>query len=91
LVASVARHLEPGKKTAAAAEELEFAESRPLGGTHVLDAQWGRLDIGPAMRELLKGRRFDPSAERVLFALVANRAPAPSSKLGATHWASKDC
>ena len=90
LIASVARHLEPRKAKAIAAEALEFAESRPLGGAHVLDALWQRLGIGPAMRELLKGRRLDPSAERVLFALVANRALAPSSKLAAARWASED-
>jgi len=90
LVASVTRYLEPGKERAIAADGLEFAESRPLGGTHVLDALWQRLGIGPALRELLTGRRLDPSAERVLFALVANRALAPSSKLAAARWASED-
>src|SRR6266536_4968141 len=90
LVASVTRHLEPGKARAVAAEGLVFAESRPLGGTWVLDALWGRLGIGPAMRRLLAGRRLDASAERVLFALVANRALAPSSKLAAAGWASED-
>jgi hypothetical protein len=88
LVASVSRHLDPGR--ARPAEELEFTESRPLGGTHVLDALWERLGIGPAVRGLLKGRRLDPSAERVLFALTANRALAPSSKLAAARWASED-
>jgi hypothetical protein len=90
LVASVARHLEPGKARAIAAEGLEFTESRPLGGTWALDALWQRLGIGPAMRELLKGRRLDASAERVLFALTANRALAPSSKLAAARWVSED-
>src|SRR5712691_310207 len=90
LVASVARHLDPGTARAAAAEGLEFTESRPLGGTWVLDALWGRLGIGPAMRRLLAGRRLDASAERVLFALTANRALAPSSKLAAARWASQD-
>jgi hypothetical protein len=90
LAESVARHLEPGKAKALAADGLEFAESRPLGGTWVLDALWERLGIGPAMRELLKGRRLNPSAERVLFALAANRALAPSSKLAAARWASED-
>jgi hypothetical protein len=90
LVASVTRHLEPGKAAAIAADGLEFAESRPLGGTWVLDALWERLGIGPAMRGLLKGRRLDPAAERVLFALTANRALAPSSKLAAARWASED-
>src|SRR5579859_8070486 len=90
LVASVTRHLEPAKARAITAEGLEFTESRPLGGTHVLDALWQRLGIGPAMRALLKGRRLDPSAERVLFALVANRALAPSSKLAASRWVGED-
>jgi hypothetical protein len=31
------------------------------------------------MKRPLEGRRLDVGAERVLFALVANRAPAPSS------------
>jgi hypothetical protein len=90
LAASVARHLEPGKARAAAAEHLEFTESRPLGGTWVLDALWARLGIGPALRTLLAGRRLDTSAERVLFALVANRALAPSSKLAAARWVNED-
>jgi hypothetical protein len=90
LVASVARHLEPGKARAVAAEGLEFAESRPVGGTWVLDALWERLGAGPAMRALLKGRRLDPGAERVLFALTANRALAPSSKLAAARWVNED-
>jgi len=90
LAASVARHLDPGRARAAAAEALEFAESRPLGGTWVLDALWARLGIGPAMRRLLKGRRLDASAERVLFALTANRALAPSSKLAAARWVNED-
>jgi hypothetical protein len=90
LVASVARHLEPGKARPGAAEELQFTESRPLGGAHVLDALRERLGIGPALRDLLKGRRRDPAAERVLFALTANRALAPSSKLAAARWVCED-
>src|SRR6516164_5018072 len=90
LAASVTRFLDPGAALAAAAGGLEFTESRPAGGTWVLDALWSRLGIGPAMRKLLKGRRLDDSAERVLFALVANRALAPSCKLAAARWASED-
>src|SRR6516165_5509668 len=90
LVASVTRFLDPGAALAAAAGGLEFTESRPAGGTWVLDALWSRLGIGQVMRKLLKGRRLDDSAERVLFALVANRALAPSSKLAAARWANED-
>jgi len=90
LVASVTRFLDPQAALAASADGLEFTESRPLGGTWALDALWSRLGIGKEMRRLLKGRRLDDSAERVLFALVANRALAPSSKLAASRWVNDD-
>jgi hypothetical protein len=90
LVASVTRFLDPDAALAASAGGLEFTESRPLGGTWVLDALWSRLGIGKEMRRLLKGRRLDETAERVLFALTASRALAPSSKLAASRWASED-
>jgi len=91
LVASVARFLDPDRALAATAgEELSFLESRPLGGAWALDGVWRRLGIGQTMRRLLKGRRLDDRAERVLFALVANRALAPSSKLAASRWVSED-
>jgi hypothetical protein len=90
LVASVTRFLDPDEALAAAAGGLEFTESRPLGGTWVLDALWSRLGIGKEMRRLLKGRRRDETAERVLFALAANRALAPSSKLAASRWMNED-
>src|SRR6516164_3018152 len=90
LAASVTRFLDPDAALAASADGLEFTESRPLGGTWALDALWSRLGIGKEMRRLLKGRRLDDSAERVLFALVANRALAPSSKLAAARWVNED-
>jgi hypothetical protein len=91
LVASVTRFLDPDQALAAqAGEGLAFVESRPLGGIWVLDGLWHRLGIDTTMRRLLAGRRLDPSAERVLFALVCNRALAPSSKLAAAGWISDD-
>jgi hypothetical protein len=90
LVASVTRFLDPDAALAASAGGLEFTESRPLGGTWALDALWSRLGIGTEMRRLLKGRKRDGKAERMLFALVANRALAPSSKLAAARWISED-
>jgi len=87
LVASLTRFLDPD--AAPAADGLEFTGSRPLGGTWAPGALWSRLGLGTEMRRLLNGRRLDDSAERVLFALVANRALAPSSKLAAARWASE--
>jgi Transposase DDE domain len=91
LVASVSRFLDPDQTLAATADQgLAFVESHPLGGVWALDGLWRRLGIDQTMRRLLKGRRLDPSAERVLFALVANRALAPSSKLAAAGWVNDD-
>jgi hypothetical protein len=90
LVASVSRFLDPEQALAAAGDGLQFIESRPLGGTWVLDGLWRRLRIDTTLTRLLAGRRRDERAERVLFALVANRALAPSSKLAAARWISDD-
>jgi transposase len=87
LIGSLERVLEPGQALGARGDtELCFVESRPMGGALVLDGLWRRLGIDAVMAGLLEGRRLDPGAERVLFALVANRALEPSSKLAATGW-----
>jgi hypothetical protein len=91
LVASLSRLLDPADALAAtAATGLCFVESRPLGGAYVLDGLWHRLGIDTVMARLLTGRRLDPRVERVLFGLVANRALAPSSKLAAADWITRD-
>ena len=69
---------------------LEFTQSRPLGGAYVLNGLWDRLGLAKTLRGLLGTTRRDPVTERVLFALVANRALAPSSKLAATSWVNHD-
>jgi transposase len=81
---------EPGDVAEAAGEELEVVQSRPLGGVFVLDALWRRLGVGEAIAKALGARRHQTDVERVLFALVANRALKPFSKLAAAEWASKD-
>jgi hypothetical protein len=67
--------------------ELRFLASKTLGGCWALDGLWRRLGLDELVRGALAGRRCDPVAvERVLFALVANRALDPCSKLAATRW-----
>ena len=88
LVASISRFLEPEQAAAAAAAgEVEVLDSRRLGGAWVLDRLWERLEIGQAIRRVAEGRRLDgEAAERVIFALAAQRALEPASKLAATRW-----
>jgi hypothetical protein len=88
LVSSISRFLTPEQTlTAAAGAEVEVLDSRHLGGAWTLDRVWERLGIGAAIRRVAEGRRLDGEAmERVLFALVAQRALEPGSKLAATDW-----
>jgi hypothetical protein len=51
------------------------------GDLYVLEQLWRRLGIPEVIAEVLAGRKFDFDVERALFAMVANRALAPSSKL----------
>jgi hypothetical protein len=53
----------------------------PYGDVYVLGALWARLGIAEVIEEVVGGRRFDFPIERALFAMVANRACAPASKL----------
>ncbi len=71
-------------------DHLRVTESRPMGTVHLLDGLWRMLGVDDALRKALGPRRFTTDVERVLFALVANRAIDPMSKLSATEWASHD-
>ena len=69
---------------------LSIVSSRPLGVAWLLDGLWHQLGVDAALAKVLGGRRFTTDVERVLFALVANRAIDPTSKLAAAEWASND-
>ena len=88
LVASISRFLEPdAEPTGVGGSGVELLEARRFGGAYALDRLFERLGIGNALRSAAAGRRLDPEAvERILFALVAQRALEPASKLAATRW-----
>src|SRR6516165_2970528 len=91
LVAALSRLLDPAEALAASEPgELSVTASRPVGGTHALDWLWRHLGLDKAVRGTLAGRRLPADTERVLFALVANRALAASSKLAAAGWVCHD-
>jgi hypothetical protein len=98
LVTSISRFLDPADAVAATAAaaaagtgagggQIEVLDSRRMGGAWVLDRLWERLGIGAAIRRAAAGRKIDGAlAERVIFALVAQRALEPGSKLACTKW-----
>ncbi|MCA1681555.1 MAG: IS1634 family transposase, partial [Actinobacteria bacterium] len=91
LVGSLSRVLEAEQALIATAPaELEFVRSVALGGAWALDGLWRQLAIDTAIERLLAARRLDVRAERLLFAMVANRALAPFSKLACCEWLAAD-
>ena len=79
-----------GQPLGAGEGELEVVSSRALGGVWLLNSLWRRVGVDEALRRVLGARRFATDVERVLFALVANRALDPCSKLAASEWARED-
>lgn len=91
LINSINRYLEP-EQAQQLREELgleapfEFLGAKQLGGTHLLDGLWRRLGVDQALWRLLGERAYRTPVERLLFALVANRALSPGSKLSVETW-----
>ncbi len=98
LAASITRYADGGGAAAPLGDagtgsdggELEVLSSRALGGVWLLDALWRRLGVHEALGRVLGARRFSTDVERVLFAMVANRALDPCSKLACSEWATQD-
>src|SRR5215469_9198743 len=68
-----------------------LVEAYSYGDLYVLEQLWRRLGVGEVIGEVLGKRRFEFDVERALFAMVANRALAPSSKLYCyEQWLSED-
>ena len=90
LVKSLCRFLSPEDALQASqlpqARALHFLQSAPLGGAYVLRALWERLGLQKVLSRSLQSREFLAPVEWSLFALVANRALAPDSKLGVEEW-----
>ncbi len=92
LVKSISRFLDPQDALSLEypAEDLRVASSRPAGGAYLLKGLWERLKIDPCLRKALEGRGFSAPVAEALFAMVANRALAPSSKLAIEQWAKEE-
>jgi transposase len=98
LAASIRKHFGDGDGLsdsaeaglAAGAAPMQVTDARPIGTAWLLHALWARLEIGTSIKRIADGRRFTTAVERVLFALVANRAIEPMSKLSAAEWATED-
>ena len=92
LIKSVSRFLGPEDaiRFERQSDDLKFVSSRPAGGAHLLKALWQRLNIDACLQKALDQRSFTAPVADALFAMVANRALAPSSKLAIEQWAAEE-
>ena len=79
LARSILKRVSP-EELAAADTGMSVVDAWPHGDIHALEALWRRAGLPELLGELLDSRKFGFPVERALFALVANRACAPSSK-----------
>ena len=69
----------------------QLVQAYSYGDLYVLEQLWRRLGVDEVIAEVLGRRRFGFDVERALFAMVANRALAPCSKLYCyEQWLSED-
>ena len=81
LAASILRRCSPEEIVGAGNGDLRLVCARPYGEVYVLQALWQRLGIDQVIRTQAQSRHLGFDVERALFAMVANRACAPCSKL----------
>lgn len=81
LAGSILRRCSVEEIAASNAGDLRLVCAWPYGEVYVLQALWQRLGIDQVVRSQAHSRRLGFDVERALFAMVANRACAPCSKL----------
>jgi transposase len=92
LVKSMSRFLDPedSLQIEHQDDQLRIISSRPAGGAHLLKQLWKRLHIDDCLKKAIDGRSFTAPIAEAIFAMVANRALAPSSKLAIEQWAAEE-
>ena len=92
LIKSVSRFLDPedSAQIEHKDDDLKLISSKPAGGAYLLKSLWNKLGINELFAEDLDHRSFTAPIADALFAMVANRALAPSSKLAIEQWAAEE-
>ncbi len=71
----------PTEEALAAEPDIKVIQSWPYGGLHVLDGLWKELGIEEILTKRMSAKEGRQPFARALFAMVANRALHPYSKL----------
>jgi len=96
LVKSISRFLPASDAAEAEAmiknrgRKLTWIQSRSYGGVHVLLELWKQLGFDKLIHDRIQDRNFSTPVTLSIFAMVAGRALAPSSKLALADWIEND-
>ena len=96
LVKSISRFLPASDAAEAEAmiknrgRKLSWIQSRSYGGIHVLLELWKQLGFDRLIEDRIKDRNVSTPVSLSVFAMVAGRALAPSSKLALSDWIEHD-
>ena len=94
LMQSIARVLSTDEHVAAQmgfdVGSVTINSDKALGGVWALEQLWEKLGIRATLARLLVDRQFAAPMEKAIFAMVANRALAPASKLAIEDWVEND-
>jgi len=92
LIGSVSRFLDPDNtiRIEHQRHDLKLVSSRPAGGAYLLRCLWDKLRLDRCIGQAIQQRSFTAAIADALFAMVANRALAPSSKLAIEQWAEEE-
>ena len=70
--------------------QFKWIRSRSFGGIHVISELWKMLGFDKLIKKRMGTRHFSTPVALSVFAMVANRCLAPSSKLSITDWLLND-
>ena len=92
LVKSLSRFLDPEDVIGIEYQydDLKFTSSKAAGGAYLMRALWKKLNIDQCLDKMLSERSFEAPVKEAIFAMIANRALSPSSKLAIEQWAAED-
>ena len=92
LIKSMSRFLDP--EDAAQLEhdddDLKITSCKAAGGAYLLRQLWNRIGMDTCFGKIIADRAYTAPITDALFAMVASRALAPSSKLAIEQWADEE-
>lgn len=92
LIKSIARFLRPEEVLEAKAAlevpkaNIKWKSCRQFGGIYLLASLWAKFHLGQLLSKRTQAKQFKTPIIQAIFAMVANRCLAPSSKLAITDW-----